>query len=218
MKLLFILLAVMTWTVATKSSVQGSGESPSGMTASYACTYQKGDVRKGDTATLHLTNMGGISVEKLEVYVKSNKSAGAGTFWVTINGVRSKSKSGTFKSWTGSYNNQTYHAISLLTRTYTNVNELVVELVGTTSSLHIEKYVITWSPRPAHSVTLMRCGMVFDVLTETTGGQGVTLPHLSDTLGWQFAGWSESEVLTTNDKPTLALANTKYYPLDNCTL
>ena len=64
MKLLLVLLAVMTWTVESKNAVSLSDDStvPYDIEVGYGCTYQKGDVRANDTATLVLSHLEGITI------------------------------------------------------------------------------------------------------------------------------------------------------------
>ena len=97
MNLLLVLLSVMTITVETKSSVSMDGEWPYDIDVSYSNSYQKGDVRSGDVAELRLSHMEGVVVEKVEVYVKSNKNGGGGTFTLTADGEPISTVSGTFK-------------------------------------------------------------------------------------------------------------------------
>lgn len=217
MKMLLLILSVMTLTVESKSKVSSSGDVPEGMAASYACTYQKGDVRAGDTATLSISGLKGIALEQIEVYVKSNKTAGAGKFTVAANGEAAATKEGSFKDWTGAYDNSEYHAIELLSSSLTNVNSLSVELAGTANSLHIEKYVITYGSSAPHAVTLMADGTELDVLTEKAGGAGVKLPAVDDKGEWLFAGWSETEFWEICEPPAILPAAT-YYPQEDCTL
>ena len=80
--LLSIMSLVMTWTVETKSTISSSGDVPAQVAAEYACSYQKGSVRNGDSATLTLASMGGLTIERVEMYMRSNKSAGAGVISV----------------------------------------------------------------------------------------------------------------------------------------
>ena len=63
MNLLLVLLSVMTFTVETKNSVTTNGQCPDDMEVAYNCSYQKGQVRAGDVATLTLGNLGGIAQE-----------------------------------------------------------------------------------------------------------------------------------------------------------
>ena len=57
-------------------------------------------------------------------------------------------------------------------------------------------------------------------ITETEGGQGITLPAGPDPLcpDWTFAGWATSSVAKTTTEPTLLKANDKYQPTSNITL
>ena len=220
MKLLLLILSVMTFTVQTKISVSQDGECPYNMGVEYSNTYQKGDVRKGDIAQLRLTQLGGITLEKIEVYVRSNADAGAGVFTVqTHEGtVTLASKSGSFKDWFNKWDNSEYHALTLVNQSVQNVYDLTIHLQGTENSLHIEKYVITYADAPARTVALMTGGTKFAELTEESGGQGVLLPSVSDLPTWRFVGWSETEFITMHELPQLYPANKKYYPEANCTL
>lgn len=220
MKLLLVLLAVMTWTVESKNAVSLSDDStvPYDIEVGYGCTYQKGDVRANDTATLVLSHLEGITINGIEVYVKSNKSGGAGTFTVTANGQTIGTKTGTFADWFGAYDNTDYHALSFINRPLDNVHTLTISLVGIANSLHIEKYVITYAPRPAYTVTLMNGNRVYATMTEEMGFQGVVLPSLPDTANWQFIGWSETEIWSSYEVPELHHSNNKFYPEADCTL
>ena len=111
MNLLLVLLSVITFTVETKNSVTmtGDGAWPYDISVIYDCSYQTGHVRAGDVATLTLGNLGGMAIEQIEVYVKSNKDAGAGTFEVQANGETVSTKSGTLKNWVGMFDNVNYY-------------------------------------------------------------------------------------------------------------
>ena len=220
MKLLLVLLAMMTWTVESKTSVSLTDDStvPYDIEVGYGCTYQKGDVRANDTAVLVLSHLDGITINAIEVYLKSNKSGGAGTFTVTTNGQTLATKTGTFADWFGAYDNTDYHALSFINRPINSVHTLAISLVGIANSLHIEKYVITYAPRPAYTVTLMNGNRVYATMTEEAGFQGVVLPAGEEISGWEFAGWSETEFEDTPMPPTLHYPNTKFYPEQDCSL
>ena len=87
MNFLLIILSVMTWTIKDKKTVTGEGTQPYGVVASYSCTNSKGTVRANDEAVLTLSQLGGVTIDKVEVYVKSNKTGGAGVFTVSLNGT-----------------------------------------------------------------------------------------------------------------------------------
>ena len=216
-----IVAIVMTWTVQSKSLVTGDGQWPYDIEVNYSNTYQKGDVRAGDDAVLSLGNLGNLSVQSIEVWVKSNKSSGAGVFTVNSNGKTVATKSGTFKEWTGDYDNTNYHPIELLSSTIAGVNELVISLHGTENSLHIDRYVITYSPPTPHTVTLMNCGQVFGTLTEEGGGAGVVLPsgEWADSE-YSFFAWSETEFWSVdyNHWPVMHEAQERFYPHGDCIL
>ena len=219
MKLLLILLSVMTWTVESKDAVSGQGTWPYDIEVSYSNTYQKGQVRAGDEAVLTLSNLGGIMVQKVEVYVKSNKNAGAGTFQLSFQPLAySHQMSGSFKEWFGVFDNENFHALSLLSEQQENVNILQIKLTGTENSLTINKYVITYSPGAPRTVTLMNGDTQYGELTEEQGMSGVVLPKLEDLEDWKFTGWSEKEFWTLDIATDVLDANSKYYPIDDCTL
>ena len=219
MKTLLLILSVMTWTVTSNKTVSGEGDVPSDIVAAYANTYNKGQVRANDTATLVLSGLSGATINSIEVYVKSNKSSGAGQFTVTADGVTIASKSGSLSEWVGAYDNQNYHAVSLYQGNEANVNELTIRLVGTVSSLYIDQYVISYTVAPVHSVTLMRGANIVNVLTEQKGGAGVLLPSLPDYNDWHFVAWTEQPFYTVNALPDIwYAAGERYYPASDGTL
>lgn len=221
MNLLLVLLSVLTFTVESKSTVSmtGDGVWPYDIEVAYNCSYQKGQVRAGDVATLTLGQLGGMVIEQIEVYVRSNKDAGAGTFEVKANGNIVSTKSGTLKNWVGQFDNQNYHAVSLLETGVAGVNDLIIQLTGTTSSLYIEKFVLTYGTAPARTVTLMNGDEVYGTLKEEAGGQGVTLPSMASLPKWQFIGWTETPFESDYTALTsLYRSGTKYYPSEDVTL
>lgn len=209
--LMLILSAVMTWTVDSKSAVSGSGDYPSSMQVTYSCSYQKGTVRKNDEAVLKMSNMLGMKLEKVDVYMRSNKDAGAGVITVKVNGQTVMTKSGSFKDWTGAYDNTAFHPISVLPKAYSNVNELSVSVKGTENSLYIEKYVIRYEKAAPRQVRLMNGPDEVTVLTEEKAGDGVLLPNMPDTAYWRFAGWSEGEFWVVETQPELYSPG-RYFP------
>ena len=220
MNILFIIVSVMTLTVQSNSSVSVLGDYPYNMVVDYSNTGTKGNVKQGDVAALNLTQLGGIAIEKVEVYINSNQNGGAGTLEARVHERLTTlgAITGTFKDWTGSYDSQYYHAISLFQGNVPNVHDLSIQLIGTANSLHIEKYEITWSAAPARTVTLMKGAKPYTTLTESGGGKGVVLPALSDSAEWHFVGWSETEFWVLNTIPDLVAAGSKYFPNTDCSL
>lgn len=218
MNFLLIILSVMTWTIKDKHSVTGDGTQPYGVVTSYSCTNSKGTVRANDEAVLTLSQLGGVTIDKVEVYVKSNKTGGAGVFTVSLNGTKITTKSGSLKDWFGAFDNDAFHALTLLSTSCQAANQLEVSLQGTANTLYIEKYVITWSPAAPRTVTLMKGAESLTQLTETEGGAGVLLPDVEDLDTWTFIGWTNWEFWAIHFKPTLFPANSVYYPSKNTTL
>lgn len=215
---LTILLSILTLTVDSKNAVVATGDIPSSAEVSYSCSYQKGTVRQGDEAVLQLSYLAGMTVNKVEVYIRSNKSEGAGTWSVSVNNQPAATKSGTFEQWFGAYDNTNLHALSLLPKAYTGVQEMTVRLQGTANSIYIDRYLIYYTPAPAHSVTLMRGNQVYQTLTEPTGGAGVFLPPMDDYNGWRFIGWTETECGQTTTRPVLIAPNTQCFLLEDAVL
>ncbi len=214
-----IMALVMTWTVETKSSVSGDASLlPAGAEVAYRCTYQKGDVRAGDTATLSISRLGAVRIDSIEVYMRSNKTAGAGELSVWINGEQTVVRTGTYKEWTTVYDNQTSRPVPGLDHPVTGVDDLKVQLVGTTNSLHIDRYVIYVASGPVHSVQLMNGTESVTTLTEQHSGQGVVLPSMEDMENWHFVGWTESEFWVAQEIPSLYEAQDVFYPEQNTTL
>ena len=215
---LTIILSILTLTVDNKNTVVATGDIPPSVQASYNCSFQKGTVRQGDEAVLELSYLAGMTISQVDVYIRSNQSGGAGTWSVIIDGQTVAMKNGSFDQWFGAYDNTLYHPLSLLPKTYQGVQEMTIRLQGSVNSLYIEKYVIAYTPAPAHSVTLMRGNEVYQTLTETTGGAGVFLPSMEDYNGWRFIGWSETEFRQTSTRPALIAPNTQCFLLEDAVL
>ncbi len=202
----------MTWTVQSKTSVTGSGEWPYDIEASYVNTYNKGQVRKGDVATLTLGHLDGITVEKVSLAMRANAGSGKGTVSCSANGQIVASRQVTY--------DQVSEEVVVLEGQQNDVLELVISVTGEENSLYVDAFTITWSQTsaPAYTVTLMKGNRVYRTLTETEGGAGVILPALPDTTTWRFVGWSETEIWETYTLPELERGNTVFKPTSDCTL
>lgn len=216
MQLLLLLLSVMTFTVQSKSDVEVSGTCPPLLEVSYSCTYQKGDVRAGDTATLSLTGLNGIALETVAIYMKSNKSSGAGKITISADGSVIGQEEGTYADWFGGYNNTDFQPIGWSGTQKADM--LQVQITGTVNSLHIEKYEIQYSEGARYTVTLMNGNEVYQELKEKNGGSGVVLPALSSTGEWQFMGWSETEFWEVTSIPQFHAPESTFRPSHDCRL
>lgn len=217
MHFLMLILSVMTFTVKDKNTVTADGTWPYSMEASYHCTYQKGTVRANDTATLVVSGLDGLTIQSTDVYLRSNKSAGGGELKAFVNGNVVSTKSGTLEEWVGSYDKDNFHPIRIIAKPCKEVNQVKIQLIGTTNSLYIEKYVFQCANASARMVTLMSGDEVFDTMTEDVGGGGVVLPEMEDKEHWAFVGWSGSAFQQTTVPPEIIPAGT-YYPHQDETL
>jgi len=208
MTFLTVLLSVMmTFTVENKSSVSVQGTCPDNLQAQYACTYQKGTVRAGDTATLQLSGLEHIRLEQIRVYLRSNKSAGAGLLTITAADETLYTLSGTYHDWFGSYNNTTFQPLGWTGEKQLQSGTLRIQLVGTTNSLYIEKYEVLYSTLPAEAHTLtLHAGEDILTLSETEPHSGVVLPTCEQRNEWFFLGWTDTDI----PEPTTAVPT--YYP------
>lgn len=205
----------MTFTVESKSKVSAAGEWPYGMDAYYANTYQKGDVRAGDTAVLVVNGLDGIAIEKIDIYLRSNKDKGAGIVSISADSEIIFQQEGTYKEWFGAYDNTNYQPLIWSGSRTMTAGSLQVQIIGTTNSLHIEKYEITWDQKAdPHTVTLMNGNTQYDELS----GTEVTLPSLPDTDEWQFIGWTDIPFYVRNEWLPSLLAPGSYKPANDITL
>ena len=90
----------MTWTVESKNTVTlaEGGTKPNDIEVSYANTYNKGQVRAGDVAVLTLSNMGGLTVERVSLAMRANAKSGAGVIEVACNNTQLAEKSVSWQS------------------------------------------------------------------------------------------------------------------------
>ena len=202
----------MSFLVETKNSVKPDGTWPNNMEAVYFCSYQKGTVRKGDQATLTISGLDGISIQKVSVFIKSNKQSGAGTFSVMADNLPIAIVP---VSYRGLNNESAYSSLELFLGNCTDVDELTITLDGTENSLYIEQYEITWINAAPRSVTLMNGAAEYTVMSERTAGNGIMLPLLPDTAEWKFIGWSEKEIRATTQRPVVLPAYSRYYPRED---
>ena len=220
---MFALIALIaTFTVETNKKVSTSGILPEGATAEYVCTYKKGTITAGNSATLTLSGWQNTEIQSVTLSMRSNKSAGAGTLQMTVDGqtVWSITDSG-FDQWSGSYTAD----YTDITRTFspfikTTDGNITIRIDATANSLYIARYDIVYQKaalRP-YSVDLQTETGSYARLTETATGAGIVLPSLPDEDGWKFLGWTENPVEKTTVRPQFYTPETTYYPRQDGTL
>ena len=207
MNLLALILSVMSFTVTSKNSVTAEGTWPYSMEANYHCPYKSGQVRQGDTAVIVVSGLDGITIEQVEVEMRSNKSSGSGTFYVKVNGREIAYK------WIADLTD-TLTTIDLGIAPQIGVNEIEVSLVGVTNSLYINKYTFHWSQGTTHTVTLNKGNETIDALS----GAEVQLPKMDDEGEWAFIGWTDRPFYVKNEPLQTLLPAGTYRPTDDITL
>lgn len=220
MKWLLILLSVVTFTVKDKRTVTMEGEWPFDIGVSYANTYNKGQVRDGDTAVLSVSGLEGVALDTIKVWLKSNKSGGAGVLTMRADGGMLYETSGTYEEWFGAYNNTDFQPLVWQGPKVLRDGTLQIRLVGTANSLHIDRYEVVYrmNMELPHTVTLMRGNEQMMTLTESARGQGVQLPASPDENTWRFAAWTEQPFYQTSTMPQSWIETGTFVPETDCTL
>lgn len=224
MKWLCILAAVTSFWIESKNNVTTDGALPAGNpTATYECTYKKGQMTKGHSATLSLNGWQDTEIRRMTLYMKSNKSSGGGTLSATVDGATVWSISGgSFETWTGQYStNYIPVSHSFVPSVKVMQGDISIRVKATENSLYIERYEIEWTQAEAHpyTVVLVEDGVnIYAQLSEPSIGAGIVLPSLPDAGSWYFKGWSETPVSETNNAPSLLLPGTHYYPARDLSL
>lgn len=220
---MFTLIALIaSFTIETNKKVSTSGILPEGATAEYVCTGRKGQMTKEQSATLTLTGWQNTEIQSVRLSMKSNKSAGAGTLQMTIDGqtVWSIADSG-FDQWCGAYTTDYVditHTFSPVIKT-TDGN-ISIRIAATANSLYVAQYDIIYQKaaiRP-YSIDLQTETGTYSRLTETQTGAGIVLPALPDEDGWKFIGWAESSIEKTTIRPQIYTPETVYHPRQDGTL
>lgn len=206
MKLLLILLSFMTLTVKDKNTVElTDGQWPYDIEVSYSNTYNKGQVRAGDVATLILSNLGNITVEQITMAMRSNDNAGKGTVTVDAGEEQIASKTVTYKTVS--------EVVKIYTGSKAGVDSLTIRTEGSENSLYIDSYTISYSVLPPSTVTLMNGDEVYTSMS----GASVTLPSMTGSEEWRFIGWTAQPFSSMKTMPDLIPAGS-YRPTADVTL
>ena len=204
--LLLVILSVMTWTVENKNTVKltDASTTPYDIEASYANTYNKGQLRLGDEATLTLKNMGGVSVERVSLAMRANAKSGSGSITVTMDEVTMSTKTVTWQNVSAD--------VEVYKGRQQGVETMTIRVTGLQNSIYVDAFTIEWSPRAAQQVVLMQGSTPIDTLREEQGMSGVVLPWMQDEDHWRFRGWSKKEFWTVYEEPAYYYPDSRYYP------
>ena len=147
---------VATYKVTSTSKVTSSGEIPEGASATYSSTYGTAyQLTKGNSMTLTLKGYEGYVITGITLSMKSNASAGAGTFsakagTTTLAEISTATK---FNAW---FDNNAYTTsykdihVTMANAAYTiqTGEDVVIVIAATTNSLYCSSFTITYA-KPA---------------------------------------------------------------------
>lgn len=219
MSFLCILAAIASFVIETKTSISASGELPETATANYECTYKKGQLTDGNTATLYLSGWQNTYIHSVTLYMRSNKQSGAGSLNMTVDEQTVwKISNNEFSSsaWNGSFSD-TYVPIShsfspAITSSQGNIT---IQVAASANSLYIERYEIEWEQAEARPYTVGFVANGYGIAekaSEAAVGEGIELPLFPNISDWFFIGWSEVPVVETTSCPRLYMAGSRYFP------
>jgi len=224
MGVLALFLAIVTYTVDTKSTVKASGDISSEMVATYACSYQKGTITAGNTATLTVSGCQHVNIDSVTLYMRSNKASGAGKLTLTMNDTTQwYIPDAAFNSskWAGNYSTE-FVPITKHFNPALHGKELSVVVTASANSLYIDRYEIVYTEREKERYTVEFYTQIDSLVpsrTEKSVGQGIVLPDVQWQQGdWHFVGWTTTPIEETSECPSYFLPGATYYPSENTTL
>jgi len=168
-----------TYTITSTSAVTTSGTAPSGSSATYSQTYTTAkQITSGKTATLTLSGYAGYKITSIVLSMHSNASAGAGSLSVVAGSttIASVPTATAFSnaSWYGSYTSS-YVNVTKTPTVYTvqTGESVVITITGSTNSLFIQSYAITYeaaTAAPSITSSLTATGTVGSAFSYTITG------------------------------------------------
>ncbi len=224
---------VMTFTITSKTTVGEAGDVPIGVQASYyqtGTTGQKGQMTAGNSTTFILSGLQNLQINRIDISMRSNKAAGAGSLNMTINdqtlwGIGDAP----FYSdtWNGAYTTEYVNIsyVPILPLEILKKSELMIQIAASENSLYVQSYTIYYTPLAPRAATVhFHTGTDEEIasITETAPNSGITLPDCPDADStWRFVAWIEEPVTSTQNTallPTRYEPQTKYYPNGETTL
>lgn len=142
----------VTYTVASTSSVTTTGIAPDGSSATFKNTYSaKEQMTDGKSQTYTLKNYSGKTIKKVVLSMKSNKSAGAGTFSLVAGeeSLATISNATNFNAWFDNTSYGTsYRDVTVTLKNDSYVigadEDVVLIIAATTNSLYCQSITITY--------------------------------------------------------------------------
>jgi len=228
--------ASFTATVEAYNRAALSGDVPDHVSVAFINDGgSKGQVSKDHSATLKLSNWPEATIQKVTLYVHSNKSAGAAAVYMSLGDSTWQVASGNFNEWPGigAYSSEEDVPLVALSQS-THIDRdssILVQIQGWVNSIYWQKIVVdyTITPPSPHIVTLQypsTDGLKRLVLNESKAQEGVILPSVPQQdsvladggVTWYWYGWSEQPVTLQSSSPLCWQAGDWYGPEEDVTL
>lgn len=211
----------------TSSAEITEEDAPASLLVTYAQTggNGKGWFTANATADLTLTGMPAGTITSVLVYMKSNKSAGAGQVSLTLGSQSLLSFNGKFADWQKTGFSTTYLPFAAIGSWRVSAEDVLqLHIVSTENSIYLGQVEIEYTPDPpvAQCAEFRRWdgqSLRREVLCESVAGEGVIVPEVSEServllyggQTYRFVGWTNRSVESASAAPYTVLPNQRYY-------
>lgn len=198
---------------------------------SVVVTYQqtggsgKGHLTADAVAELDVTGLPAGMVTSVLVYMRSNKSAGAGQVSLTLGGTQLFAFSGPFADWQGTGYSQNYLPFAAIGPWRVGQEDFLhLHIAATENSLYLGQVEIEYTPDPpVIQCAELRCmqdgSVLHSLLCEEVAGDGVVLPDMVEGARivthngqtYRFVGWTDQPVDNASVPPFTVLPQRRYY-------
>ena len=226
--------AVITVTVASKTAAEVTGDETEKVEAEFSTTSNYKDrITADNQATLTLLHVPHGQIDYIAVYVHSNKTSGAGSLSLKLNGVSIASVADKkFSEWPG----QTAYTAEYVPVWFNgpwdveDETTLTLQINASANSLYLSHMEVSFTKGAVKPYTVTfnwntSEGDKTTTLTEKSIGSGILLPQCQltsfvlDGEEWAFVGWSKERVVAKmKAEPALLYAGKMYYPSQNTSL
>ena len=195
-----------TYTVASKSAVDTTGEVPEGSVATFECDgYSATQLTGGTRMTLTLSGYNGATLKGLTLSMHSNGKSGAGSLSVTCNdawigGIDEASFSDA--TWNGSFSGNWVDIVVPVTGT-TIDGDVVITLDASANSLYCQSFTIEYEPAATGFEVALDPAEDFDVIQGEEASVAATAKNAAGEVTY---AWTVDGVAAETDGPVLALS------------
>lgn len=224
---LIISILTATYSLSSTNTVEQTGTAPNGSVAVYertATTGQKGQMTAGNSTQLKLTGWAGCSIKRVELQMRSNSKAGAGSLTMTV-GIDTlwHIENQTFdkKIWAGQYTTSWVPITKSMNARVGEEEMIEICISAIENSLYINSYTIYYElPIPQSYTVLFMTGLDScpQSITQVAPDLPICLPQWQDTACWYFMGWSKKEIVENEAITTLLMPGDEYIPNKHITL